>query len=168
MDISKMNDIEFKLLETFILVVGFFLISLFLGKVINRFAKISMPDNIRRKRVIKKSMSILLTLVALIILSIIWGIDQKEILVFASSIFAIIGVALFAQWSILSNITAGVIIFFSFPYRIGDTVKVLNKDFPVEGSIEDITLFYVYIKDLDGRFTSIPNNSILQNGVTKL
>ena len=113
-------------------------------------------------------MNILFFLIFLIILSIIWGIDQKEILVFASSIFAIIGVALFAQWSILSNITSGVIIFFSFPYRIGDKVKILNKDYPVEGVIEDIALFYLFIKDDEGYLITIPNNIVLQNGVMKL
>ncbi len=163
-----MSNFDFKLLETFILVVSVFFVGLVIRKVINRFAKISLLENTRRKRVILKSMNILLFLIFLIILSIIWGIDQKEILVFASSIFAIIGVALFAQWSILSNITAGVIIFFSFPYRIGDRIKILNKDYPVEGMIEDIALFYLFIKDDQGYLTTIPNNIVLQNGVMKL
>jgi small-conductance mechanosensitive channel len=118
--------------------------------------------------VITKSFNILLFLLSLIFLSIIWGIDQREILVFASSIFAIIGVALFAQWSILSNITAGIIVFFSFPYRIGDKIKILNKDYPVEGVIEDIALFYLFIRDDQGFLTTIPNNFVLQNGITKI
>lgn len=168
MDFSTLNNTEFKLLETVIALLGIFFISLIVRKIINRFAKISLSSNPRRKRVINKLFNILLFVVFLIVVSIIWGIDQKEILVFASSIFAIIGVALFAQWSILSNITAGIIIFFSFPYRIGDKVKVLSKDFPVEGVIEDIALFYLYIKDDDGYLTTIPNNAVLQNGVTKL
>ena len=163
-----MDNIDFKLLETFILVMGVFFVGLIIRKVINRLAKISLLENTRRKRVILKSMNIFLFLIFLIILSIIWGIDQREILVFASSIFAIIGVALFAQWSILSNITAGVIIFFSFPYRIGDRIKILHKDFPIEGTIEDIALFYIYIKDDGGYLTTIPNNVVLQNGITKL
>ena len=168
MDLSALNSNEIKILETGILLLGTFLLSLLVRNVIHRFAKITLSNNPRRRRVITKSFNILLFLIALIILSIIWGIDQREILVFASSIFAIIGVALFAQWSILSNITAGIIIFFSFPYRIGDKIKILNKDYPVEGVIEDIALFYLFIKDDNGYLTTIPNNLVLQNGITKL
>lgn len=163
-----MNDFEFKVLETVILIVGIFLIGIILRKVINRFARLSLLYKSRRNRVIAKLFNVMLFIVFLICLSIIWGIDKQEILVFASSIFAIIGIALFAQWSILSNITSGIIIFFSFPYRIGDKVKILNKDFPIEGVIEDIALFYIYIKDEKGFLTTIPNNTILQNGITKL
>lgn len=163
-----MNDFEFKVLETIILFFGTFLISLIIRKVVNKFAKVSLVQNPRRKRVILRSLNILILLLFILALSIVWGIDHKEVLVFASSVFAIIGVALFAQWSILSNITAGAILFFSFPYRIGDRIKVLNKDFPVEGTIEDVTLFFIYIKDDEGFFTTIPNNTVLQNGMMKL
>ena len=163
-----MNDFEFKILETVILVVGAFLVILIMRKVVRRFAKISLTNNPRRQRVIFRSINILILVFSILALSVIWGIDQKEILVFASSIFAIIGVALFAQWSILSNITAGAILFFSFPYKIGDRIKILNKDIPVEGTIEDVTLFFLYIKDAEGYYTTIPNNAVLQNGVTKL
>lgn len=165
---SNMNDFELKVLETIILIVGTFLIGVILRKVINRFARISLLYKSRRNRVIAKLFNVMLLVFFLISLSVIWGIDKREILVFASSIFAIIGIALFAQWSILSNITAGIIIFFSFPYRIGDKVKFLNKDYPVEGVIEDIALFYLYIKDDQGFLTTIPNNAVLQNGITKL
>lgn len=168
MEIGSMNDFEFKVLETIILFFGTFLISLIIRKVVNKFAKVSLVQNPRRKRVILRSLNILILLLFILALSIVWGIDHKEVLVFASSVFAIIGVALFAQWSILSNITAGAILFFSFPYRIGDRIKVLNKDFPVEGTIEDVTLFFIYIKDDEGFFTTIPNNTVLQNGMMKL
>lgn len=49
---------------------------------------------------------ILLFLLLVVILSVIWGIDIKGLLVLASSMIAVIGVALFAAWSLLSNITA--------------------------------------------------------------
>ena len=42
------------------------------------------------------------------------------------------GVAMFAQWSILSNITSGIILFFSFPFKIGDLILIHDKDFPIE------------------------------------
>lgn len=51
-------------------------------------------------------------------LIVIWGVETKDILFTVSSIATVIGVAFFAQWSILSNITSGMILFFSFPFRI--------------------------------------------------
>jgi len=82
---------------------------------------------------IKKTLSILLTalLVALLLLS--SGIAFAQLSLFISSLFAILGVALFAQWSILSNITASLIIFFFFPYRVGNQVKVIDGDDDISG-----------------------------------
>ncbi|NIW50111.1 MAG: mechanosensitive ion channel, partial [Gammaproteobacteria bacterium] len=71
----------------------------------------------------------------------------KGLLVFASSFFAIVGVALFAQWSILSNITASVIIFFTSNAKIGDKIKVVDGDNTVSGIIRDIGLFYTLLVD---------------------
>ncbi|CAM1369554.1 Mechanosensitive ion channel protein MscS (fragment) [Tenacibaculum xiamenense] len=60
---------------------------------------------------------------------IISGIDFKQVGLFASSILAILGVGIFAQWSILSNLTASVILFFHHLMHIGDTIKILYKEF---------------------------------------
>ena len=87
---------------------------------------------------------------------------------FLSSIFAVLGVALVAQWSILSNITASFLIFFVFPYRVGDLIKVVEKDEDVRGKIIDITMFHVLIQHESGTVITYPNNLILQKGVLKL
>jgi MscS family membrane protein len=47
----------------------------------------------------------------------ILGAKTSDITLVFSSVFAVIGIALFAIWSILSNITSGVIMFFSFPLQ---------------------------------------------------
>jgi small-conductance mechanosensitive channel len=56
---------------------------------------------------------------------------------------------MFAQWSILSNITSGVILF-SFPFKIGDIIKIHDKDFPITAEIEDILAFHVSLRTADG------------------
>lgn len=96
------------------------------------------------------------------------GIDYGKFIVFLSSAFAVLGIALFAQWSILSNITAGILIFFNFPYRVGDTVRIANKDFDLSGMIEEITTFHVLIRHADGNLITYPNSLILQTPVIKL
>lgn len=82
--------------------------------------------------------------------------------------FTIVGVAAFAQWSLLSNITAGIILFFSFPFKIGDHIKILDKDFPISGEIIDIKAFYILIKTDENETVTYPNNLLMQKGISVL
>jgi hypothetical protein len=56
---------------------------------------------------IKKFFAVSLFSILLVVISIIWGFNFRGILILSSSLFAVIGIALFASWSILSNITSG-------------------------------------------------------------
>lgn len=120
----------------------------------------------RRTNLVIKYINITITSLGIMSLSITWGVKPENIYLALSSIFAFVGVALFAQWSILSNTTAGVILFFSFPFKIGDTIKIHDKDFPIEAEIEDIKAFYLYLKTEEGEFITYPNNLLLQKGIT--
>ncbi|ARU56769.1 small-conductance mechanosensitive channel [Oleiphilus messinensis] len=137
----------------------------FIGVVIRR---LGMSKEVHQYRItyITKTLDIAATLVMLIIISLILGIEYNQVTVFVSSVFAVIGVALFAQWSILSNITASLIIFFGFPYRVGDWVKVLDGENSVSGQINEITLFHVIIQS-ENEIMTYPNNLIIQKAVMK-
>ncbi|WP_163931586.1 mechanosensitive ion channel family protein [Paraferrimonas sp. SM1919] len=119
-----------------------------------------------RIKYISKTITFAILAFFLILMANISGVEYSQISIFLSSVFAVIGVALFAQWSILSNITASLIIFFGFPYRVGDKIKVLDKDDDISGVIEEITLFHVLIKRGEEVIT-YPNILILQKGVIK-
>ncbi len=121
-----------------------------------------------RLNFILRCFNVMLAAIVLSLLLIISGVGYGDIALFLSSIFAVLGVALVAQWSILSNITASFLIFFVFPYRIGDRIKVMDKDEDVRGEIIDITMFHVLIKHESGNMITYPNNLILQKGVIKL
>ena len=82
--------------------------------------------NSYRIKYISKTINLTMTGFCIIVLLMLLGIEYSQLSVFLSSIFAVIGVALFAQWSILSNITASLIIFFGFPYRVGDSVRMMT------------------------------------------
>ena len=105
--------------------------------------------------------------ISLVAIAFIWSVDFSGIMVLASSIFAVVGIALFAQWSIISNITASVIMFFVSPIRVGDQVKIVDGDNTVGGKIKDITLFQITMEDEEGNLISYPNNLILQKPVIK-
>ncbi|MBL4605234.1 MAG: mechanosensitive ion channel [Flavobacteriaceae bacterium] len=118
-----------------------------------------------RKKVVLNAFYFLFYLVFIVTVIIILGIDLKELSIFISSVLAILGIALFAQWSLLSSLTASIIIFFYHPLKIGDKVKILDKEFDFSGTVTDITGFYVMIKTDEDHEISIPNSLVLQKGI---
>lgn len=158
-----------ELLATAILFVVWLVSKVALTKTIRRVGRLS--DIVEaRTLLITKYVSILLTTLAFGILTFIWNIKFRDVGIAFASVFTIIGVALFASWSILSNITAGVVLFFSFPFKIGDRVKIMDKD--IEGEepylIEDIRAFHVSLRKDNGELLVYPNNLMMQKAVTLL
>lgn len=119
-----------------------------------------------RAALIGRYATVTLVLLALLIEAFILGAKTSDITLIFSSVFAVIGIALFAIWSILSNITSGVIMFFSFPYKVGDKIKIHDKDYPIEAIIEDIRAFQLILREDNGDLVTYPNNLILQKAVT--
>jgi small-conductance mechanosensitive channel len=134
-------------------------------KLVRRYATSSHIIE-KRANLVIKYLHILLSILAIMGLIIIWGVDKKTIFLTISSITTVVGVAMFATWSILSNISAGVILFFFFPFRIGDTIKIHDKDFPIEAEIEDINAFHVLLVTAEGEKITYPNNLLLQKGIS--
>ncbi|MEM9679791.1 MAG: mechanosensitive ion channel domain-containing protein, partial [Bacteroidota bacterium] len=56
--------------------------------------------------------------------------------------------------------------FFSFPYKVGDKIKINDNDFPLEAIIEDIRAFQLHLRQDNGHLVTYPNNLILQKSVT--
>ncbi|MBT8266223.1 MAG: mechanosensitive ion channel family protein [Bacteroidia bacterium] len=122
--------------------------------------------NIQRSNLISRYVGFTLFFIGLLIEAFVFGADFGDIGLVFSSVFAVIGIALFAIWSILSNITSGVIMFFSFPYKVGDKIKIHDKDFPIEAIVEDIRAFHLHLRLDNGDLVTYPNNLILQKAVT--
>jgi len=131
---------------------------------IRRFGRTSSIDMNSRKIIFYLS-NLLFYLVAFIGISLIWGVDLEDFSVFISSILAILGVGFVAQWSILSNLTASVILFFNHPLRLGDRIRVMDKDFDWTGKVEDISGFYLFMRTDDGKQITIPTNLVIQKGI---
>ena len=81
------------------------------AKLVKRYAKSSQIIE-KRANLVIKYLHILLSILALMALVIIWGVDKKAFFLTISSITTVVGVAMFATWSIRSNFAAGVILFF--------------------------------------------------------
>lgn len=138
-------------------------------KTIRRIGRISSLNEVRT-RLISKYILILHSVLLIVALVFIWGINIKDLGLIFSSVFAVIGVALFATWSILSNVTAGIILFFSFPYKIGDRIRIHDKELEEKTDyiIEDIRGFHVHLRTSAGDLITYPNNLFLQKAVTQL
>ena len=141
------------------------LIHLIISIIIRRVAKRN-NKNYARVKLVGRYVSVMLILIALLIEAFIFGVGMQDIVVVFSSVFAVIGIGLFAVWSILSNITSGIILFFSFPYRIGDKIHIHDKDFEMIGIIEDIRSFQIHLRLENGDLVTYPNNLMLQKAVT--
>lgn len=128
----------------------------------NRIIHMPQPRVLQTKKVV----SILLNVIFISSLAIIWGVNPDNILVGLSSVFAVIGVAFFAQWSILSNITAGILMFFNAPFRVGDRINIIDKDLPIQATIENIHTFYTHLRTDEDELIVIPNNLFLQKMIS--
>lgn len=117
---------------------------------------------------IKRLMNIGMVFCCLVVVCLLMGLGYSEVSVFLSSIFAVVGVGMFAQWSILSNITASMIIFFAFPYSVGDRIRILDRDDNMCGVIVEISMFHVILRRDDGNLITYPNTLILQKAVLKI
>ncbi|WP_319552995.1 mechanosensitive ion channel family protein [uncultured Vibrio sp.] len=142
-----------------------------LKRVANRaILNLASSKGVKKARLsfIQRCFNVALLFLTASVFAIVTGIGYGDVSLFLSSIFAVLGVAFIAQWSILSNITASFLIFFVFPYRVGDRIKVVDKDEDISGEIQEISMFHVLIKHDSGNLITYPNNQILQKAVLKL
>lgn len=159
------TNYSFQLIATGIIILIVLILRLVNAKLVRAYARKTNTFEHRTNLVIKY-INLFLLLLGFTLISVIWGVNIENIFVTFSTIFTVIGVGLVAQWSVLSNVTSGIILFFSAPFKIGDTIKIHDKDFPIEAEIEDIKAFYTYFKTKSGEHISYPNNLLLQKGIT--
>lgn len=158
---------EYQFIWTAIVVFGMLFLRFGLKQSAKRIAKRD-ELNYARTKLIYKYINVLVSFIAFFSLLLIWGFEVRELALVFSSVFAVMGIALFAIWSVLSNVTSGVIMFFSFPYKIGDKIQIHDKDFPIEAIIEDIKAFQLHLRTDEDELITYPNNLILQKSVTLL
>ena len=108
---------------------------------------------------------ILLVLLLIVVLSVVWGVDIRGLLVLASSMIAVVGVALFAAWSLLSNITAFFILLGQKAFAEGMEVRVVDGGNYLEGRIVEINLFSTVLRTKDNEQVVYPNNLLISRPV---
>lgn len=140
--------------------VGAFILSRFVRWMINRsFLKSDskIKTDITRVTFFKNATSFVIWLIAIGgIISLIPQLKTLAVTLFAGAgiLIAIIG---FAAQEAFSNIISGIFIVIFRPFRVGDMIKVGDRDY---GIVEDITLRHTVILDFQNKRLIIPNSVI--------
>lgn len=135
--------------------------------ITNSLKKIQNNFGFHKARIIiiNKIVTVLIYITVIVFIAFLWGINQKQLLLAISSFLTILGIAFFAQWSILSNITAGIILYINYPVKIGDTITILEKDNNITGEILNIGAFFITLKTAEAKLITLPNAIILQKNI---
>lgn len=158
------KDYQQQIYLSAIVTAGWLLTRFFTKRAIKNLS-IKFGIAVERRRITVKILNIIFFLLAVIFNITIWGVDKNELFLFFTSIITVLGIGFFAQWSILSNITSGIIIFFSHPIKLGDKIKIIDKDFFVEGKLTNITFFYMHIENDEKEKITVPNSIALQKTI---
>jgi small-conductance mechanosensitive channel len=101
------------------------------------------------------------------------GVSAEVLWAALTGFAAVAAVAFFAIWSVLSNIFCALLIFGLGPFRLGDTVELIDSaDKPgVKGRVIAINLFYTTLEDLAegaaGALIQVPNSLFFQRSVRR-
>ena len=155
-----------QLIATAVVLVVYLATKYITNKIIENVGKRFIYPTVRVKVVCKMVNGILFIILTTLIL-LIWGVDQNDFIYFTTSLLAVVGIAFFAQWSIVSNVTSTLIIYFGHPVRLGDTITVLDPDYNIEGKITDIGIFFLTIKTANNEEITMPSNVFMQKLIRK-
>ncbi len=154
-----------KIAETLAIIIAYLVIRSLSSRIIDKTKNEKLIQPIRSV-IIKRAINLLLLIVSVIIILLIWGVNESELAVFVGSALTVVGVALFAQWSILSNITSSIIIFFNHPVKLGDEIQILEgKDYVIEGKVKDLGLFFISLETKDSDDLTIPNSVFISKSI---
>jgi small-conductance mechanosensitive channel len=161
-----MEYYKIKIIESIIVLFIFLILKLITKRIIKKVG-IRFKYQSGRIKITNRIVGFLLLILLVAILMIIWGVDQSQLFLFLSTVLTILGVAFFAQWSIISNITSTLIIFFNHPIKIGDSLTIIDKDYQIEGRLSDIGIFFIIIKTKENKKITIPSNVFMQKMVKR-
>ena len=163
-----MEPYYIQIIETVVIILVYLINRLISNKIIDKTLNDKLINS-SRGVIVKKAVNLTFVAITVSIILFIWGVNQSEIIVFVGSVLTVIGVALFAQWSILSNITSSVIIFFNHTVKLNDTIAIMEgKEYEIQGKVRSIGLFFITIDLLDGNEITLPNNIFMQKIIKRV
>lgn len=162
-----MGKYELQIIESIVLVILLIVSSKIFQRLVDK-AGVRFSYHKSRVKIVKKVINMVLYIVLVVIMFLIWGIAPSQLIAYIASVLTVVGIAFLAQWSIISNITSTLIIFFNHQVNIGDTIEILDKEYHIEGKISDIGIFFIIIKVNDNEYVSLPSNVFMQKMIKKI
>jgi len=109
--------------------------------------------------------SLFSSLFCILLILFVWGFNFRWLLAVSTGILALTGVALFASWSLLSNITAFFVLLINKHYQEGTYIRILDADNYIEGYIKEIRLFNTVLQSKEDEIFLYPNNLLIARTV---
>jgi len=155
----------YKLIATLLVLVIGFLGQRLLRVSIDKFVEARQIKRVRGELVGRIARWLGWGVIAILLIS-VWGVDTQNLWLFATSVVGVLAVGFFASWSMLSNLVAGLFLFFSDPFKIDDEIVVLPED--IRGTVIDIKALFVVLEDSQGNVLHIPTNLLFQKTIKKI
>jgi small conductance mechanosensitive channel len=148
-------DIGWKIIVSLIIASIGLLIAKGLTKLIKASTgKIKVDDTV--SSILRHVISYGIFIICLIMVLNVFGVNTASLLAILGAAGIAIGLAL---KDTLTNIAAGIILFFIGSYRLGEFVEFGSYS----GTVKEINLFTTTLENIDGIYISVQNSSILGN-----
>ena len=148
-------------LSLILLIVGWKLINLLSKKM--KEGKIFGKIEPTARSFMRSALTIVLKILLVITIAAMLGVPMTSMVAVVTSCGLAIGLAL--QGS-LSNFAGGVLILVLKPFRVGD--YIVDGGTGLEGTVEDIDIFYTKLATPDNKSVCIPNGSLSNSGITNV
>ncbi len=161
-----MNFLIFQ--KIIISIVAFLVLSLFSHILKRKSKEIFLKRNLNKARyfAIRRLISLLRVIILIVVLILIWGVNIKDLWISVAGIMAMVAVAFFAVWSLIGNILAGLILYFTTPFKINDVIEILPDG--IKGKVLSIHMFYTLILEEDENYINIPNSLFFQKYIRNI
>lgn len=144
-------------IAAFFIILAFWLISLFVPKIIDRVS-VRLFKRKQLRSLFNKMIKFLIISIGFVVALNVLQLD-KAVTSFLAGL-GIAGLAIgFAFQEIISNFFAGVVIVVNTPFKIGDIIRTSD----VHGFVRGVKLRSTRIQTFDGRDVLVPNKNVLQN-----
>jgi len=133
-----------------------------LGRIRGRMVALQ-PQYQREIRLISKIVTMAALVIIVMALLESLNVPLGNVWTAVSTILALVAIGFVAVWSILSHMTASVVLLLQRPFRIGDNLQLGSEEYV--GKVLKTGLFYTHVKDPEGGESLIPNNLLFQQRI---
>jgi small-conductance mechanosensitive channel len=130
-----------------------------IGRVRNRMTRLRPQDARAIGHLANALLGLLVAVIMLTLLEVL-EVPLGNVWTAVSTVLALVAIGFFAVWSVLSHLTAALVLFFQRPFRIGDTLQLADDDY--RGDVVKKGMFFTTVRDADGGHSHIPNNLLFQ------